>query len=154
MFCPNCAAQNNDDQHYCRTCGLKLDAIARQVADQFPSPEYAALARRKRVFEAMGIFSLSVAGLVGLMLLITKVFYYKLLLFGADALFMGAGVGIAVLGLLSILFFSYPRIFMNFEKLDQAGDGETLNTAKLIEDRMFEPASVTEHTTELLKQKK
>lgn len=155
MFCPNCAAQNTDDQHYCRKCGLKVDAIARQVAEQFPSAEYAALARRKRVFEMMGMFSLSVAGIVGLMWLVTKVFYYKMLLFGADTLFVSAGLAVILFGLLSVFFFNYPKLFMNFEKLNPrlpAENSEPLDTSKLIEDRHFEPASVTEHTTELLKQ--
>src|SRR5216117_960860 len=102
MFCPNCAAQNNDDQHYCRNCGLKLDSIARELAEQSPSADYSVLARRKRVFEMMGVVSLSVAGIVGLMLLLAKVFYYKMLLFGADALFIGASVALVVFALLSV----------------------------------------------------
>ena len=156
MFCPNCAAQNNDDQHYCRTCGLKLDAISREVAEQFPSIEYAKLARRKHAFEVMGVFSLSIAGVIGLMLLLTKVFYYKMLLLGADVLFISASVAIVVFGLLSVFFFNFPTVAMNFEKINprlpasDAADKEPLDTNKLIEDRPFEPASVTEHTTEIL----
>jgi hypothetical protein len=160
MFCPNCAAQNNDEQRYCRTCGLKLDAIVREVAEQRPSVEYAALARKKRTFEMMGVFSLSTAGLIGLMLLFSKIFYYKMILFGAEALFMSASIALVCFLLLSVFFFNYPKVVMNFEKLNPrlpappGDDGEPLPTNKLIEDRPFEPASVTEHTTALLSQKK
>ena len=159
MFCPNCAAQNNDDQHYCRTCGLKLDTIAREVAEQFPSAEYAILARRKRVFESMGVFSLLTAGLIGLLLLLGKVFYYKLIVFGPDVLFGSVSAVLVLFLLASVVLFSYPKLFMNVDKLNarlgvQDGDEKPLDTKKLIDDRPFEPASVTERTTELLSQKK
>ena len=43
---------------------------------------------------------------------------------------------------------------MNFEsvnpRLDPDQSSEPRDTKKLIEDRIFEPASVTEHSTELL----
>ena len=102
MFCPNCAAQNDAEQHYCRTCGLKLDAIAAELAEQTPSAEYAVLQRRKRAFEIMGMFSISTAGFIGLCLLIAKAFYYKLILFGPDILFFSAFAALILFGLLSV----------------------------------------------------
>jgi len=160
MFCPNCAAQNNDAQHYCRTCGLKLDAILREVAEQFPSEEYAVLARRKRAFEVVGMFSLSVSALIGVMLLLGKVFYYKLILFGPDVLFYSAFGALILFGLLSVFFFNYPTLFMKFDKVNPRQltvpetNDEKLDTNKLLTDPNFEPASVIEHTTELLTRKK
>jgi hypothetical protein len=160
MFCPNCAAKNTDEQHYCRSCGLKLDAISREVAGQFPSQEYAALARRKRAFEIVGMFSLSVAAFIGVMMLLARVFYYKLVLFGPDVLFYSAFGALVLFGLLSVFFFNYPAVAMKFDDVNPRlpapaeSDGLPLDTKKLIEDRPFEPASVTEHTTELLPQKK
>jgi len=58
MFCPNCGSKNGVEQHYCRECGLKLDAIAEAVAAQYPSNEYGALQRRKERFEKLGVLSL------------------------------------------------------------------------------------------------
>jgi hypothetical protein len=52
MFCPNCGPQN-DSQHYCRACGLKLDAIATELTIQNPSEEVAALLKKKRRMELM-----------------------------------------------------------------------------------------------------
>jgi len=69
MFCPNCGKENQADQKFCRSCGLKLDAVLQVVADQFPSEEYAAMQRRKRIFERLGLGALSIAGLIGLMLI-------------------------------------------------------------------------------------
>lgn len=155
MFCPNCAAPNADEHSYCRRCGLKLDAIAKNVAEQFPSVEYAAIARRIRAFEIVGVFSLSVAALIGFSMLIAKAFQYKVILFGPDVLFYGAFGALLLFGLFSVFCFNYKE-FVNFDKLNprlpspEPGQAETVSTNKLIEDRPFEPASVIEDTTELL----
>lgn len=155
MFCPNCAAPNADEHSYCRRCGLKLDAIAKNVAEQFPSVEYAAIARRIRAFEIVGVFSLSVAALIGFSMLIAKAFQYKVILFGPDVLFYGAFGALLLFGLFSVFCFNYKE-FVNFDKLNprlpspEPGQAEIVSTNKLIEDRPFEPASVIENTTELL----
>jgi hypothetical protein len=66
MFCPNCAAQNEETQHYCRMCGLQLDAIAANLTVQRPSPKMAVLLKRKRRAQMLGVVSLSTAGVIGL----------------------------------------------------------------------------------------
>lgn len=156
MFCPNCAAPNADDHSYCRRCGLKLDAIAKTLAEQFPSVEYATLARRIRAFEIVGVFSVSIAAMVGFSILIVKAFQYKVILFGPDVLFYGAMAAFLLFGLFSVFCFNYKE-FVNFDKLnprlpspEPVDKIKKVTTNKLIEDRMFEPASVTEHSTELL----
>ncbi|MEQ1605909.1 MAG: zinc ribbon domain-containing protein [Pyrinomonadaceae bacterium] len=157
MFCPNCAAPNADDHSYCRRCGLKLAAIAKNVAEQFPSVEYAALARRIRRFELIGVASLSIAAIIGLSMLIVKAFQYKMILFGPDVLFYAAFAALLLFGLFSVFCFNYKE-FVNFDKLnprlpvvENEGEVEKVTTNRLLEDRIFEPASVTEHSTELLK---
>jgi hypothetical protein len=156
MFCPNCGSENKNGQNFCRLCGLKLDAISQAVAEQTPSQEYLVLKRRKEVFEKMGVFSLSVSGIIGLAFIFTKVIQYKLMLFGEDVLFWSGFAALVVFSLLSVFFFNYPKLFMNFDKLDprlSPSEEKQISqpTAKLIEDRPFEPAaSVTENSTELL----
>jgi hypothetical protein len=156
MFCPNCAAQNDAEQHYCRTCGLKLDAIAANIAGQFPSMELSAQLRRRRRFELLGTSSLSIAGLIGLCTILAQALYYKLMLFGPEALFLSAFIALIVFLFLSVFFFAYPKLFMKIEKLDSlipatVDESEaSAPTNKLLNDPPFEPASVTEHSTELL----
>lgn len=117
MFCPNCAAPNADDHSYCRRCGLKLDSIAKTVAEQFPSVEYAALARRIRAFEIIGVFSLSIAAIVAFSMLIVKAFQYKVILFGPEVLFYAAMAAFLMFGLFSVFCFNYKE-FINFDKLN------------------------------------
>src|SRR4051794_13006882 len=111
MFCPSCAAQNDASQHYCRTCGLRLDAIATELAVQKPSEEIAALLRKKKRMELIGRSTLAISGIIGLCLLLTLAVYYKLMLLGPEVLF-GSAIGALILFLLvSIFFLAYPRYF-------------------------------------------
>ena len=156
MFCPNCAAQNDASQHYCRTCGLSLDVIAAELTVQNPSEEVAALLKKKRWMELMGKSALSIAGIIGLCLLLTQVLYYKLILFGPEILF-GSAIGALILFLLaSIFFLVYPKFFLTIDRvMPHSPERPELATPtnKLLNDPPFEPASVTEHSTELLSRK-
>ena len=156
MFCPSCGNEDRADQKYCRSCGLKLDAVLQVVADQFPSDEYAAMQRSKRIVERLGTASLSIAGLIGLMSLIFAAALYKLILFGPEVLFGASAIALMVFLLFGARFIGYSKLFLRFEKvnpqsapLDEFSPEQT--TAKLLEDRFFEPVpSVTENSTDLL----
>jgi hypothetical protein len=155
MFCPNCSAKNAPEQHYCRTCGLKLDVIASELAIQRPSTEYAVLLQRKERFEKLGVASISVTAMICLVAFLSKVL--GLGIFGPDFSPWIGFAAFAVFGLLSVFFFNYPKVFMEFEKvnprlqtLKSENNEEPLPTNKLLNDPIFEPASVTEHSTELL----
>jgi hypothetical protein len=153
MFCPNCGTKNSVEQNYCRGCGLKLDAIVEAVSDQFPSKEYVELQRRRARFERIGLLCLSIAGLIGFALLVFLAAQYKLVLLGPEVLF-GSAIG-ALIGflLLSVFFFNYPKLFMKAKnRPPDENPPSAVVTAKLIEDRPFDPASsVIEGTTEFLK---
>lgn len=157
MFCPNCAAQNDESQHYCRTCGLRLDEIMVELIAQNPPPEMAALLKRKRQVQMLGVFSLSIAGIIGFMLLLSQVIYYKLIFLGPELL-SGSAIGALILFLLaSVFFFNYPKFFMKLDRINPrpGTQGEAATpTSKLLNDPPFEPASVTEHSTELIRQKR
>jgi hypothetical protein len=163
MFCPNCANRIEIGQKFCRTCGLKLEDIFLVVAKQIPTKNQATLQKRKDLFDKLGIFSLSCFGAVGIGFLFFQVIYYKLILFGADVLFWSGFAAFAIFGLLAIFFFNYPKLFMNFEKVNSGlleSEVENPNvTNKLLEESSLGPnLSVTENSTELLfierKQKK
>jgi hypothetical protein len=160
MFCPNCGAENRIEQNYCRSCGLKLDAISQLVGEQFPTKEYAALQKRKELFEKLGLASLSLFGFLGFTLLLVKSAFYKIIFFGADVIFGAAIVAMLSFGMLSVFFFNYPKLFMKFAKINPrlpASDDTEMTggpTRELIEERPFEPIpTVTEASTELLAMK-
>ena len=157
MFCPNCAAQNDDSQHYCRTCGLNLDAIAAKLMEQNPSEEVAALLKKKRRMELLGTGALSIAGIIGLSLLLTVAVYYKLVLLGPGVLF-GSAIGALILFLLaSIFFLAYPRYFLKINSVASSSLDQpelTAPTGKLLDEPTpIEAASVIDHSTELLPRK-
>lgn len=159
MFCPNCASQNDASQHYCRACGLHLDAIAVDVATQRPSAKVARLLARKRKIELLGTICLATAGLIGLLFLLGQLFYEKLKVFGPDLVFGGASVALVVFAVASAALLSYPKFMMRFDKVTSPSERidspiEQVDTNKLISDPPFEPASVTEHSTELLRSRK
>jgi hypothetical protein len=125
------------------------------MAEQFPSDEYAKLQRRKNVFEMMGVVCLTIFGLIGFSFLFAKVVQYKLDILGADLMFWSGIIALFAFGLLSVFFFNYPKLAMKFDEINPRlpspePERESYDTGKLIEDRPFEPASVTEHSTELL----
>lgn len=157
MFCPNCASQNESAQHYCRACGLKLDAIVADVAAQRPSEEFARLLKRKRRFELLGLASLSIAGIIGLSMLFAAAFYYKLQFFSLEVLMRSASVALVVFALASIVLIFYPKLTLKIDRInprlspEESGQSEAFTTSKLLSDQPFEPATVTEQSTELLK---
>ena len=155
MFCPNCAAQNDESQHYCRMCGLRLDAIALELTAQQPLDETAVLLKRKRRAQTLGMASLSISGVMGL-ILVAQALYYKFLLF-APVLLSGSAIGALILFMLaSVFFFNYPKFFLKLDRVNPRFREQVevaTHTNKLLNDPPFEPASVTEHSTELLRRK-
>ena len=155
MFCPNCGAQN-DTTHYCRACGLALDAISAELSAQNPSPEMALLLKKQKRLDKLGVLSLSISGIIGFSILLAVAFYYKLAILGPEILF-GSAIGALILFLLaSIFLLAYSKYFMRYGKADNHFREEkelATPTNRLLNDPHFQPASVTEHSTELLERK-
>jgi hypothetical protein len=154
MFCPHCGSENQADQNFCRFCGLRLEAVSRELMTQAPSKQLAALQRRNALFGKLGLMSLSVSGLIGISLIFGAAAYYKLILFGPEVLFWSAAGALIGFLLLSAFFFSFPKLFLK-PKGKNTGQAEDPIPAaprnNLIDERPFEPVpSVTEDSTDLL----
>jgi len=157
MFCPNCANKIEIEQKFCRYCGLKIGSIVQIVSEQNPDNEFIVLQKRKELFDKLGVFALVCFGSIGFSYLFYKIIYYKMILFGENVMFWSAFAAFIVFGLLAAFFFNYPKIFMNEklsglkEKMSEAEKNQIgAETNKLLSESRFEPASVTENSTELL----
>jgi hypothetical protein len=155
MFCPNCASPNNETHSFCRKCGLKLDEVKRAVAEQYPSIEYERMKRRVERLERNGAAVLVAAGITGFALLVLRFFLHDLVPLHPDVVIY-AFVGIIIpLGLFAAVAFGYRRI-VDLEKLKPqipSPSGSTQSTNKLLGDPVFEPASVSEYSTQLLERR-
>src|SRR5215213_9340244 len=157
MFCPNCANKIETEQNFCRFCGLKISSIVQIVSEQNPGSEFLVLQKRKELFDKFGVFALVCFGSIGISYLFYKIIYYKIILFGENAIFWSAFIAFIVFGLAAVFFFNYPKFFMN-EKLSELKEKMSepeknqigAETSKLLNESHFEPASVTENSTELL----
>ena len=157
MFCPNCANKIETEQNFCRFCGLNISSIVQIVSEQNPDNEFLVLQRRKEFFEKLAVFALFCSGCIAGSYLLFKIIYYKMILFGENAIFLSAVIAFVVFGLLAFFFFNYPKFFMNEklsalkEKIAEAEKNQIgAVTGKLLEESHFEPATVTENSTELL----
>ena len=147
MYCPNCGSQNKKKQNYCRFCGLSLHDIERTYLNQLvfgkDTQEAQNFRNVRKVVDYTEIL-LIVAGVATVLTLYFSGYPVKLRLFG---------IVIAV----TLLFDVVRRIIRHFEQKrfrennkDQTLPGTKDETTKLIEEKMFVLASVTEHSTQLL----
>ena len=152
MFCPNCGTKNNVGLNFCRSCGLKLDAVVEAVAEQLPSQVDAEMQRKKEKAERDAFIHLSIAGAICLIISVLLFTQYTNLGYYFGAVLPGAIV-LMVFLLGPALGHVYYAKSLKPKHLPLTDvPAPTGVTSRLIEDRPFEPAvSVTESTTELLK---
>jgi len=152
MFCPNCGTKNNVGLNYCRSCGLKLDAIVEAVAEQLPSQVDAEMQRKKEKAERDAFIHLSIAGAICLIISVLLFTQYTNLGYYFGAVLPGAIVLMVFLLGPALGHLYYAKSLKPKHLPLTEVPAPTGVTSRLIEDRSFEPAvSVTESTTELLK---
>lgn len=157
MFCPNCGTKSSTEQKFCRSCGFGLEKIAEVFSEQLPAKTVTGveLQKRKKLFEKIGFAALSTCGVGAISFLLYAVVYRMMIVDGK------IGLGFMILGFLTLVVCALAGVFLlNYAdelekstKSSQNPETNTLsgsNTTNLLEEKTFVPASVTEHTTDLL----
>ena len=158
MYCPNCAKENSTEQKFCRSCGINLERITESLLEQVQNSEGISASKISRFFETLGKLGfggLFGAILVGVVFLIGTLFNKFVLSGQTDKIIMGL---IFILLIISAIFGLAYVIYQEYLKEQKRKSTsviqnriEVRDTAKLLEERPFEPIhSVTENTTNLL----
>ncbi|HZS06835.1 MAG TPA: zinc ribbon domain-containing protein [Blastocatellia bacterium] len=157
MYCPECGTPANDNQKFCRACGLSLVMHAQLLwwqrlingPDETPvtSRDLAQLKRHRVLYRAA--FILALAG--GVLMLNTGM--ENLFRWGGSLGLLAAGITImAMCREVPFLFYrpQFPELAISHEaESTLLSEGRT--TARLAEMQVASRASVTEHTTALLR---
>jgi hypothetical protein len=159
MFCPNCGANNNTEQKFCRACGLNLEKTAEFLTEQFPELGKKELLRQQILLEKFGALAFCGFGVVvvmGVGAIIYSIITKMIIPGPGDKVFTGilllAFMVFATL-LLAYVFFS--KIFKEKKQKTSPNIEKELaapaNTGKMLDEGYLQPvSSVTEHSTELL----
>jgi uncharacterized membrane protein YvbJ len=157
MFCPNCGANNQAEQKFCRSCGLNLEKSAASLLEQIPDAQNTDLIKQTQLVERFGNFALGGFGLVLLAGIGTIIYFIfsKMILTGANVL-----AGILLILFLIFAVLSLIFVFFNESAKDKKyrtnpallnESNEAKDGAKLLGEKHFAPVvSVTENSTELL----
>ncbi len=157
MFCPNCGANNSTEQSFCRSCGLNLEKTAESLIEQLPNAESANLLKQSKLLDRFGKVALGGLGLVGLIAVTAGLWYLvtKFIITGTNIFAAILLISFFIFAILSLIFVVFNETLKEKKgklKLKDTNElAEIKNTAKLLEEKPFEPIpSVTEDSTELL----
>jgi len=155
MLCPNCGTKTTAEHKFCRNCGMNLEPVARALAAHL-SVGGAAVARAAREADRRAARRMTSGLLAGVFVVL---FGLILIAFLPGKGFKFLGVAAALMGITAALVsFLSPLRSMGGADAAQvevpppALDPAAPNTGRLLHEQTFDhvPASVTDHTTELL----
>lgn len=151
MLCPNCGTKTTTDHKYCRNCGMNLEPVSRALAAHL-SVGGAAAAGAAREADRRVVRRMTNG-------LLTSIF---VILFGLLLIAFLPGKGFKFLGVASALIGIVAALMSVLSPLRTMGaaaeappdalDHTAPTTGRLLHEQTFDrvPASVTDHTTELL----
>ncbi len=157
IFCPNCSANNKIEQNFCRFCGLNLLETTKSLRTQFSTDVKEQRFKRLELIKKLSdslLVTLALTAAIGML-----IYSYS---DSSQAFFFGRKSFVFTL---IVVFLTVQSALSYFRRKNTTGYWEELaakkaaspgelkarETAKLLEDKPFEPAaSVTENSTRLL----
>lgn len=153
MYCPNCGAQNNKKQNYCRYCGLHLQDIENSYLNQLAFRADTKLLKKlrsaRKTSDSAQFFSFIIL-IVGIItMFLSDSAMGKTLITGSLLAFFWVQVIREVVGYIQRRQLEKNDVRSNSNDAERR-EFKTRETNKLIEDKPFVPvSSVTESSTEL-----
>jgi hypothetical protein len=151
MFCPNCGAKNNKKQNYCRFCGLNLQETAKSLMNQIVFGEDSK--SLKKLSSVKRFVDFTSTALIGMLVVgIAAYLFFFDLKFGKDLIKISLGVFFLLKTIQEIIGYFQRRARSENKRFDAYGaeEFESKETAKLLEEKSFEPVpSVIDNSTEL-----
>jgi predicted amidophosphoribosyltransferase len=151
MFCPNCGANNNRKQNYCRFCGLNLQGTAKSLMNQIVFGEDSkSLKKLSSIKRAVDFTSTALIGM-----LIVGIAAYLFFIdpkFGKDLIKISLGIFFLLKTIQEVIGYFQRRARSKNKRFEPkvAEQFESKETARLLEERPLEPVpSVIENSTEL-----
>jgi len=152
MLCPNCGTKTTTEHKFCRNCGMNLEPVSRALAAHL-TVGGAAAARAAREADRRTVRRMTGGLFAGVFVVL---FGMLLIAFLPGKGFKFLGVAAALIGIVAAL----ASVLSPLRRMNDAGaepphnapDAAAPNTGRLLHEQTFDhvPASVTDHTTELL----
>jgi hypothetical protein len=168
IFCPNCGANNNIEYNFCRFCSFHLQETTASLTAQLSSGKN--VGQLKKLEWIKRLSDLSSSGLIFSAVPAILIYLYTAITktpFAGIKVFYALVVGFVIME--SVMFYLRRTNTLGYaeelsrknslaqndlkksEKPEKAEKLEKRETAKLLEEKPFEPvSSVTENTTDLL----
>jgi hypothetical protein len=153
MFCPNCGANNNKKQNYCRFCGLNLQDTAKSLTNQLVFGEDSNLL--KMLSSVKRIVDFVSTALIGVLVVVVVAYLFSDQGSGKDLMKISLGVFFLLKIIQEIIgyFQRKDRSKAKTNKFEQNAieQIESKETVRFLEEKPFEPMpSVVDNSTELL----
>lgn len=151
MFCPNCGANNNKKQNYCRFCGLNLQETAKSLMNQIVFGEDSK--SLKKLSSVKRVVDFTSTALIGMLVVgIAAYLFFFDPKFGKDLIKISLGVFFLLKTIQEIIGYFQRRARSENKRFEpnRVERSESKETAKLLEEKPYEPVpSVIENSTEL-----
>ena len=152
MFCPNCGANNNRKQNYCRFCGLNLQETAKSLVNQIVFGEDSKLL--KKLSSVKRVVDFTSTALIGMLVVgIAAYLFFFDPKFGKDLIKISLGVFFLLKTIQETISYFQRRARSENKRFEPqtTEQFESKETARLLEEKPFAPVpSVIENSTELL----